>query len=430
MPILDVQRRVAIIGHIRLGERITQGNVERPRALTGFRFTSTRKQLIEIAAERYGGTCQPWHNPSTNIDGYEVLTTTSELPVLVPPADVAFSQHYELWSGSGCERRCDGFTESRGNEPQPCVCATEGVRSCVAVTRLSLLLPDLATVFGVWQLVTHSYYASGELASAVELALGMAARRAEHLASATLRLEQRVARRVGERPHRYTVPLLDVELDLRALAASPAQATRPELENPPNGNVEALASLSVIGLPEPNPRIDRGQPSPAPHELDDEGATAPTITLTHTEQGYEVPEHEGELALERGGIAFERVDEVPPEAEQSQPMREAFARIKDVWPDLDLTERDRRRAALAIVASIKREQPVSSWADLNPNELLMLCNTLHRIKARAMTMEPTTGGYRFTLPDGRALVVIKHAISGNYELQHHKTREDDDARPF
>jgi hypothetical protein len=382
MPILDTQRRVAVIGHIRLGE--VDG--DRPRALKGFRFTSGRQTLIDTAARVFGGDAHPWRNPSTGLDEFEVLTEAHELEVLLPPADLAFSQHYELWSEAGCQRRCDGFTETRGDEPQPCVCALEGERKCEAVTRLSLIVPELASVFGVWRLVTGSYYASGELASAVELALGLAQRRAEHLAAARLRLEQRVARRPGQPPHRYTIPVLDVVLSPHALEAAPA----------PVAAVEAAAALTVVGLPPPAPRIDRGASSPAPAPLTDTSSSAPTAPAI-LEPTLEV-----------------LTDPVPADT-RGRDVRHLFAMMRDLWPNLETVDLDERRACLAILETARRnDEPKTSWAELDAEEIAAIGRRLSDIKNNQLTMDPIPSGYVFTTRSGRKLF-IRRTETGQWE---------------
>jgi hypothetical protein len=381
MPIIDQQRRVAVIGHIRLGENTG----DHPRALKGFRFTSPRASLIDEVARVFGGEARPWRNPSTGLDEHEVLTARTSLDVLLPPADLAFSQHYELWSEGGCQRRCDGFTETRGDEPQPCVCTVEGERKCEAVTRLSLIVPEVAAVFGVWRLVTGSYYASGELASAVELALGLAQRRAEHLAAARLFLEQRVAKRRGQPPHRYTVPVLDVVLAPDALAAPAA----------PSAALDAAASLSVVGLPAPAPRIDRGTASPAPGPLSDEGARPPAapVPFTPVPTTVDAPSTSTATSVSAG-------------EQRHRDTRYAFATMRDLWPSLEKIDQDERRACLAIMETAKRyPEPKTSWADLTDDELTAITYRLQDIKSGQLTMEPVVGGYVFTSRSGRKLYV-------------------------
>lgn len=102
MPILDLQLRQRELGRIRIGRKAAgKGN---PQKLDKFRFTSASGELIERIAELYGGEALPWVNDGQS--QFEVFTAVNRLPILVPPQPI--SQWYEMWSGGGCQRRCDG----------------------------------------------------------------------------------------------------------------------------------------------------------------------------------------------------------------------------------------------------------------------------------------------------------------------------------
>lgn len=203
--IIDLQRRLAEAGRIRIGQQVASGNGrKRPEKLTTFRLTSSDRTRIEQAAHLYGGTPAQWEAPAGA--HWEVVTTTDSLNVIVPPADMSFSQHYELWSGGGCQRRCDGRYESISDGP--CICDPDK-RECNIHTRLSVMLRDLPGL-GVWRIDTSGYYAAVELQGAVEV-VQLAAGRGQML-PARLRLEQRMVKRVGEGTRRFAVPVLDVEI--------------------------------------------------------------------------------------------------------------------------------------------------------------------------------------------------------------------------
>jgi hypothetical protein len=113
--IIGVQRRMMELGRIRLGDKADSGA---PRKLSKFRLTSASRALLEAAAELYGGTVQDWQGAPD--DGYfELYTDTDTLDIILPPVfsdrdgspTLPYSQAYELWSGGGCQRRCDGATE-------------------------------------------------------------------------------------------------------------------------------------------------------------------------------------------------------------------------------------------------------------------------------------------------------------------------------
>lgn len=242
--IIDLQRRLAEVGRIRIGQQVSTNNGRsRPAKLDTFRLTSPDKQRIVSAAKLYGGTPQPWEAPAGQ--QWEVVTQTDTLPVIVPPSEMAFSQYYELWSAGGCQRRCDGQTESISDGP--CQCDPDK-RECNIHTRLSIMLRDLPGL-GVWRLDTQGYYAAVEIQGAVEV-VQMAAGHG-HMLPAALRLEQRMVKRTGEGTRRFAVPVLDIEV-------SPAQllgGAQPIMVEQGTGRV----------LDEPGPRqINGGTLTPVP----------------------------------------------------------------------------------------------------------------------------------------------------------------------
>lgn len=228
MSIIQLQRRIAEVGRIRIGQQVeVRGGKKRPAKLDTFRLTSPNRTRVEQAARLYGGQVTEWEAPAGH--QWECVTQTSALPVIVPPSDLAFSQHFELWSGGGCQRRCDGVTESISDGP--CVCNPDN-RECSVHTRLSVMLRDLPGL-GIWRLDTSGWYAAAELQGAVDV-MQMAAR-AGTMLPAQLRLEQRMVKRGGQ-TRRFPVPVLDVEI-------SPAQLIggtgMPQLSDPGTVAIEA-----------------------------------------------------------------------------------------------------------------------------------------------------------------------------------------------
>jgi hypothetical protein len=224
-PILDLQRRLHEAGRIRIGVTVPTGKGRgRPQKLTTFRITSQDRRALDRIAHLYGGTVQPWKDAPVG-DQWEVITNTAELRVAVPPERMALSQSYELWSGGGCVRRCDG---ERQTNDEPCLCATleaddTTTPRCGRHTRLSLMLADLATT-GLWRLDTQGFYASEELAGAFELAQMLAHATGRNLLPGWLRLEQREIRRPGEQVKRFAVPVLDIEIDAAQIIGPPRSA--------------------------------------------------------------------------------------------------------------------------------------------------------------------------------------------------------------
>jgi len=216
VPIIQLQQRLRELGRIRLGEtRTTKGGKPHPVSLDTFRLTSGDQRLIESAAGMFGGQPEPWGDSQ-----WQVTTETDSLDVVVPPADIAFSQWYELWSGGGCQRRCDG--ERNVLTDGPCECGPDPEdRECSPVTRLSVMLEAVETL-GVWRVETHGYYAAVELGGAVQVAQTAASR--GQMLPARLRLDRRQVKRPNQPQRDFVVPVLDVDVGPARLA----QLTEPE----------------------------------------------------------------------------------------------------------------------------------------------------------------------------------------------------------
>lgn len=251
MTILQLQRRIAEVGRIRIGQQVKSGKGTRPTKLTTFRLTSANKTRVDQAAYLYGGNVTEWEAPAGQ--QWEVVTEADALPVIVPPSDMAFSQHYELWSAGGCQRRCDGNYESITD--QPCICNPEA-RECSIHTRLSVMLRDLPGL-GVWRVDTSGYYAAVELQGAVEV-IQIAAGKGQML-PAQLRLEQRMVKR-GGKTMRFAVPMLDVEI-------SPAQLVGGHTQVPSLDGQRGTVSIE----PPPQKAIDSSSPlTPVPESVPQE----------------------------------------------------------------------------------------------------------------------------------------------------------------
>lgn len=268
MPIVTLQRRLREVGRIRIGETVPTSNGKtRPAKLDHFRLTSRDQQIIEAAAQQYGGTVRPWTAP----DGqqWEVKTTVDQMPVVVPPSEMAFSQYFEQWSAGGCKVRCDGEWDYLADKA--CHCDPEK-RACAFHTRLSVMLPDLPGV-GLWRLDTSGYYAATELAGVVDLCMA-AAQRGQYL-PARLRLEQRRVLRDGK-TNKFAVPVLDVDVHPLSLTGQrmvgpsdavgelPVGALTPVPASLPAGPVASIAEQAAsVGEPRPKSvRSNAAEPIP------------------------------------------------------------------------------------------------------------------------------------------------------------------------
>ena len=288
MSIIDLQRRIAEVGRIRIGHQVpTERGKTRPEKLATFRLTSQDRGRIDAAAALWGGTSQQWDAPSGR--QWEVVTEATSLDVIVPPAAMAFSQYYEQWSAGGCVRRCDGVTESISDGP--CLCDPDA-RECDIHSRLSVMLRDLPGL-GVWRIDTSGYYAAVELGAAVEIVLAAAG--AGALLPARLRLEQRMVKRRDPASGKVTtlrfgVPVLDVDITPGQLVSGqvgqPAALDQPEPVraaltpvSAPERSVPSIAEQAAAVDVAPEPKTRRNaqvplpptglEPRPAPAPLDD-----------------------------------------------------------------------------------------------------------------------------------------------------------------
>lgn len=202
MPILDIQKRARELGRIRIGQVVSTNNGRtRPEKIDRFRFTSHSRELLDQISALYGGTVQEWQPMGGGAKAWEVLTNAKRVPILVPPQPV--TQWLELWSGGGCQRRCDGITEQLTDSD--CICGPDPEqRECKPTTRLNVMLRDVPGL-GVWRLESHGYYAAAELPAVAEFFAN-----AGGYVPAALVLEERVSKKAGQ-TRRYMVPAIEVE---------------------------------------------------------------------------------------------------------------------------------------------------------------------------------------------------------------------------
>lgn len=263
MPILDLQQRLREAGRIRLGDR--GGRNRAPRKLSAFRLTSPDREPLDVAARLWGGTVEPWDEQAGQ---WEVHTEARSLPVRVPPEQFSFSQWYELWSGGGCQRRCDG----RWDNIRDCACDCDPTArgkdpkgTCAPHTRLSLLLPDLPSS-GIWRLDTQGFAAATELAGAIAVCSEAFARGV--WLPGRLILTDRQGRDGQGRTTRFVVPALDFDArvmsapevssggwDLAPLAdPGPARTVADQLAAPLEVGRRRGSAAEVLGARAPAPR--------------------------------------------------------------------------------------------------------------------------------------------------------------------------------
>lgn len=269
MTLLDVQRRFTRIGEIRLGEKVAAASGKsRPRKLETFRLTSKSLDIIKGVAERYGGSVEAWEDG----DGYQVITDAASLEIMLPPLGEArpYTLSYELWSGGGLQRRCDGVNavvaQGETMVEHECVCDPDA-RECKPTLRVNVFLADVPG-FGVWRLSSTGFNAAAELPGMLELLAQFAA--SGRPVRAILRLEQRTSKK-GGRTHKFAVPVLDLpyslaELTGGALAQLPTNGAAKQLTSSPTAVVGEAPSIPrrptttpqpAAAAPDPDDRPDR-----------------------------------------------------------------------------------------------------------------------------------------------------------------------------
>lgn len=292
-PVHGITRRMREIGRIRMGDQVAyvdDKGREKKRAhrLDEFRLTSTSRALLEQAAAAFGGEVTPW--PEAPVEGsWQLYTTSRSLPIAIPPSAEPYTIWYELWSGGGCQRRCDGETVTvsteKGLQTTGCLCDPDPEeRECKLTTRVNVMLPDIP-VLGVWRLESHGYYAAVELPGILEIISSAAAQGL--ILPGELRIEQRRVKRPGQPPKEFPVPVIDLQVPMRDLVAGALRqqslamgGERPALEagdeTPARGAAPDTRALAAPadGSPAPSTAADEqlaassdpDAPSPADQE--------------------------------------------------------------------------------------------------------------------------------------------------------------------
>lgn len=334
VPVDDLGRRMPEAGRIRTGKK-TEGS-RYPTKLETFRFTSSNETLILELAALYGGDVIPWH-PSKGRNEFEVITTAKELPVILPPDPLGGTPIYELWSGGGIVRRCDGVTATvsqrtaDGAEPAQVDCLCQAVMDCKVTTRLSVVLADIRFA-GTWRLETHSWFAAKELPGMVD---AIAALQAAGYGKATLTTEPRTQIKAGQTRH-FRVPVLRTDYTpseiaegqshLAALAVATPHADQLALPRAPLvfvGGDDEVVEAEIVEEGEASPVLPaEPPPSSTSHVpivikcstlgLDDDARHAFCLTVsegrTSSSKDLTQPEHDRVMAvlrrIERGEVEY------------------------------------------------------------------------------------------------------------------------------
>jgi len=219
-----------------MGRKVPMGNNKtRPEKLPTFRLTSQDRNMLECAAAIYGGKVNKWADQEGQC---ELIIQQDELPFVISP--VPISQFYELWSGGGCSRRCDG--QMNAIDDKPCVCpldpaerqalAAKG-QACKPTTRFSVMLPDLPGL-GVFRLETHGYYAAMELGPTAEMLLSQAKQGNYIIAYLAIETRRKVS---NGQTKTFPVPVIRIRQTLGEIL--PGRIPSPALEG---GSAPAIAA--------------------------------------------------------------------------------------------------------------------------------------------------------------------------------------------
>ena len=267
-PIHQIDRRMAEAGRIRMGRKTAKAMTY----LETFRFTSPDRDQLDQIAAMYGGEVKPWHDQRASPkDQFEVVVNDKRIDVILPPD--CLDQWYELWAGSGCQRRCDGAI---CQTPMPtrdgydmaevdCMCLANKHRECEPYTRLKVILPGV-DFRGVWRLQTKGWNALHELPGMVDVVESMAAQ--GRIISAQLSIAK-VERMVNKRKSHFVVPKLEIPFTPEAIVSGDA-------------NLHQLAS----------PDTTMKVPSLPPAPVDDGIIEAEVVPELEIEM-HEVAEHYG-----------------------------------------------------------------------------------------------------------------------------------------
>lgn len=210
--IATLQRQARELGRLRTGLTDFSGAKPRPVRSGTWVLTSHAEHYVRAAADLFGGRPEQWQPLGNGAQQWRVVTEASSLDAILPPGD-PLSQAYELWSGGGCDRRCDGDTESLTDSP--CLCRGKFGDSwfeqgkkvvCSATSRLNVILPDMPD-FGVFRLETHSFHAANEIAATVDMI--RSATGGATMVPVALRIEQRTRVANGQTKQ---FPVVAVEL--------------------------------------------------------------------------------------------------------------------------------------------------------------------------------------------------------------------------
>jgi hypothetical protein len=233
VPVHELAMRPPVHGKIRMGEKGPKGQ---PQKLKNFRFTTADKDALQQVADLYGGSIVPWPEQKGQ---WQVKTEASEINVVLPREPLA-PITYELWTGGGIQRRCNGEKVETPVKVQggvamqmsPCICNAKEEYDCKPKIRLSVVLPEVK-FGGVWLLESSSWNAAAELPGMVDMIQELQTRNFQR---AVLAIEER-KKVIGGQTRQFIVPVLRPAVSMMELmegsgsllALAPASQAAPAL---------------------------------------------------------------------------------------------------------------------------------------------------------------------------------------------------------
>lgn len=233
VPVKNLSRRLPELGKLKFGDTQAKGG---RRTLDKWRVVSNHVDCLDDIARLYGGTPKPYEHKKSTFT-HDLHTDSDVLAIGVPNMGVEpVTVGYEMWTGGGCERRCDGVTATTwGRGPdgpeereQPCICDAKQAMECKVKLRASFFLPGVRR-FGTWRLETGSWNAVSEMAGMVEMLMALQAR---GIAEAELALAKRSDVKAGQTRH-YVVPEIRVRESVEELMAGAGLLGTSSLTAPP-----------------------------------------------------------------------------------------------------------------------------------------------------------------------------------------------------
>jgi hypothetical protein len=204
--------------------------------------------------------------------------------------------NYEMWSGGGCVRRCDGIeceTSQRSFDADyepvmvSCICGSKGKLECRPYTRLNVIIPSIR-FGGSWRLESKGWNAAEELPGMAEMLANI--QEGGHLRG-RLRLEHRQSQ--GGR-RKFVVPTLAIDVSVNDILAgnvavpsltssAPSVAINPPLmELPSDDIIDAVIIDEIYELPNaPRHAVELTE-----HQID--GLVSGTAKWSETTEGLVV----------------------------------------------------------------------------------------------------------------------------------------------